>query len=164
MDNLQIRKINKKEDLIRVSEIEKNSFEYCYPFSLLYSLYNSFPDGFMVAENKKTNYIVGYIIATIEWGNGHIVSIATDSKHRNEGVGGILLSSMEDYLFKKYGVNNIILEVRFDNVNARKFYYKRGYVDKRLVKDYYDDGADAILMVKKNPNIINNDPIIVNMW
>ena len=153
-----------EKDIDRIVEIEKESFEYAYPQIIIRQIYTSFPDGFLVAEEDKGN-IIGYVMATIEWGNGHIVSIAVDKHHRNKGIGTLLLNAVEEYLFTKCNVKYIVLEVRFNNTNARNFYYKRGYRDKRLLPKYYDDGSDAILMIKRNPYIeFNTHPIIVSMW
>ncbi len=165
MDNLQIRRVKSKNDILQISKVERSSFKNYYPLPLLFSLHTTYPDGFRVVEDISINKIVGYIIATLEWDNGHIVSIATLSEYRNKGVGKLLLKNMENYLFKVCNVNYIILEVRFSNIIPRKFYYKNNYVDKRLVKNYYDNGEDAILMIKKNPyKKSNNNKIIVNMW
>ena len=155
----------KDSDIDRIIDIERESFEYNYPPSLIMQIYTSFPEGFLVVEEASSKKIIGYIMGIIEWGNGHIVSIAVDRAYRNRGIGTMLLNALEYILFKKYNVNNIVLEVRFDNNIARKFYYNKGYEDRRLLKNYYDDGSDAILMVKKNPYMPSkNSPIIVNMW
>jgi ribosomal-protein-alanine N-acetyltransferase len=161
---VKIRRLREK-DIDRIIEIEKESFEYNYPPLLIRQLYMSFPDGFLVAEDTHNGNIIGYVIAVMEWGNGHIVSIAVDKNNRNKGIGTLLLNAVEEYLFTNCNAKYIVLEVRFDNTNARKFYYRRGYNDKRLLPKYYDDGSDAILMVKKNPYLeFNNHPIIVSMW
>ncbi|MFU8651982.1 ribosomal protein S18-alanine N-acetyltransferase [Methanotorris formicicus] len=150
------------EDLDRVEEIEKQSFKKIYPRFLLIHLYTNFPDGFIVAEID--GHIVGYIIGTIEWGNGHIISIAVDRKFRNRGIGSILIEYLEKYFFERCNVKYIVLEVRVSNKKARMFYYKRGYVDKRFLPKYYDDGEDAILMVKKRKDLKTNYPITISMW
>jgi len=160
---VKIRRLMEK-DIGRVIEIEKESFEYNYPLIIIRQIYASLPDGFLVAEDDNGD-IIGYVMTTIEWGNGHIVSIAVDKNHRNKGIGTLLLNAVEEYLFTKCNVKYIVLEVRFNNTNARNFYYKRGYRDKRLLPKYYDDGSDAILMIKRNPYIeFNTHPIIVSMW
>jgi len=164
MENIKIRKMRDR-DIPQVIKIEEESFEYTYPPLLIMHIFSSFPEGFLVAEDENTKKIVGYIMGLIEWGHGHIVSIATSKEYRNKGIGTALLKKLEDILFKKYNVGYIALEVRFNNRDARKFYYKRGYVDKRLLPRYYEDGTDAILMVKKNPYIkLPNTPIVVTMW
>nr|WP_157209526.1 ribosomal protein S18-alanine N-acetyltransferase [Methanotorris igneus] len=158
---IRIRKF-KLEDLDRIEEIEKQSFKKTYPRFLLTHLYTNFPDGFIIAEIN--NKIVGYAIGTIEWGNGHIVSIAVDREFRNRGIGTALIEHLERYFFERCNVKYIVLEVRVSNKTARMFYYKRGYVDKRFLPNYYDDGEDAILMIKKRKNLETNYPIIVSMW
>ncbi len=161
---IKIRRLTEK-DIDRVIEIENESFDYNYPPTIIKQIFTTLPDGFLVAEDEISKNIIGYVMATIEWGNGHIVSIAVDKYYRNRGVGSLLLSTLESYLFMKCNVNYIVLEVRFDNTNARKFYYKRGYRDKRLLPEYYDDNSDAILMIKRNPYIeFNTHPIIISMW
>jgi ribosomal-protein-alanine N-acetyltransferase len=160
---IKIRRLMEK-DMDKIIEIEKESFEFNYPLTIIRQIYTLLPDGFLVAEDDNGD-IIGYVMTTIEWGNGHIVSIAVDKNHRNKGIGTLLLNTLEEYLFIKCSVKYIVLEVRFNNTNARKFYYKREYRDKRLLPKYYDDDSDAILMIKRNPYIeFNAHPIIVSMW
>ena len=109
----------------------------------------------MVAESEDEK-IVGYIIALMEWGNGHVVSIAVDSAYQNYGIGNALLSATENFLFNECHAKHCVLEVRFDNKKAREFYYKRNYVDRKVLYNYYDDGADAILMIKRRFDLSGN--------
>ena len=164
MENIRIRRM-RYEDIPQVVAIERDSFKQTYPPMLIMQILSSFPEGFLVAEDERSNKVVGYIMGLIEWGHGHIISIATSRDHRNRGIGTALLEELEDILFKKYNVGYITLEVRFNNRGARRFYYKRGYKDKRLLPRYYEDGTDAILMVKRNPYIeISKTPVIISMW
>jgi len=164
MENIRIRRM-KENDIPQVIKIEEDSFKYTYPPLLIMQILSSFPEGFLVAEDERNDRIVGYIMGLIEWGHGHIISIATSKEYRKRGIGTALLKKLEDILFKKYNVGYIALEVRFNNREARRFYYKRGYKDKRLLPRYYEDGTDAILMVKRNPYIeVTNTPVIVSMW
>jgi len=164
MRSIRIRRM-REGDIPQVIEIEEESFKHPYPPLLIRQILSSFPEGFLVAEDESTGRIVGYIMGLIEWGHGHIVSIATSKEYRNRGIGTALLKELEDILFKRYNVGYIVLEVRFNNREARRFYYKRGYRDKRLLPRYYEDGTDAILMVKKNPYIkLPNVPVVVSMW
>ena len=164
MENIRIRRME-YEDIPQVVAIEKDSFKHSYPPLLIMQILSSFPEGFLVAEDERSNKVVGYIMGLIEWGHGHIVSIATSKDYRNRGIGTVLLKELENILFKKYNVGYIVLEVRFNNRGARRFYYKRGYMDKRLLPRYYEDGTDAILMVKRNPYIeVSNTPVVVSMW
>ncbi|MBP2172523.1 ribosomal protein S18-alanine N-acetyltransferase [Methanococcus voltae] len=153
----------KECDLNRVLEIEKQSFDYEYPDFLIKSLHSKCPDGFLVALDEN-NYVLGYIITVLEWGNAHVVSIAVDKEYRHQGIGNLLLDSIENHFFKVYNAKHIVLEVRFTNAVARKFYYKRGYSDRKILYNYYEDGSDAILMIKKRKGLLKDYPIYINMW
>ncbi|ABR54568.1 ribosomal-protein-alanine acetyltransferase [Methanococcus vannielii SB] len=159
---VNIRKF-RETDLKRVTDIEKQAFDKNYPEFLIMHIYTTFPDGFLVAEDENS-MIIGYVIALVEWGNGHIVAIAVDESHRQIGVGTILLSSIENFLFNECHVKHTVLEVRFDNKFAREFYYSKNYSDRKVLYNYYDDGADAILMIKRRSDLVGNYPIFVNMW
>lgn len=44
------------------------------------------------------------------------------------------------------------LEVRRDNTKAQGLYRRQGFVTDKLLPQYYEDGADAIWMVKELKN------------
>jgi len=106
--------------------------------------------------------VVGYILGSMDWGNGHIVSLAVKKEYRGFGIGTSLLKTLENYYFNIANCNYIVLEVRVSNIVARKFYYKMGYRDRKLLPKYYEDGEDAILMIKKKPNA--KGPLIITLW
>ncbi|MCD6171980.1 MAG: ribosomal protein S18-alanine N-acetyltransferase [Thermoplasmata archaeon] len=125
------------EDLPDVIKIENLSFKYTYPSSIFHDYLSKL--FFVADENKK---IVGYAI-----GDKHrhlIVSIAVHPEYRRNGIGTMLineiLKNMEDYA---------VLQVRKSNIDAIKFYKKNGFNEKNIIKYYYIDGEDAILMSKK---------------
>jgi ribosomal-protein-alanine N-acetyltransferase len=55
--------------------------------------------------------------------------------------------AVEEELRKK-GVVELWLEVRVSNTRAVKFYKRLGYVEKGILKGYYADGEDAMLLKK----------------
>jgi ribosomal-protein-alanine N-acetyltransferase len=136
----------RRPDIKRVFEIEVSSFDDPYPSSVLLEIYN-LGAGFLVAQ--KDNSIVGYIIFWIRFEDeGHIISIAVDKNHRREGIGSKLVETTME-IFKKYSVKTIKLEVRVENVQARKFYKKIGFKEDRILEKYYEDFEDAVIMNKK---------------
>ncbi|WP_423793444.1 ribosomal protein S18-alanine N-acetyltransferase [Methanocaldococcus indicus] len=155
-----IRKF-KAEDIDEVEEIEKEAFKRPYPRNLILGLWTMYPNCFYVAEID--NKIVGYILGTLDFGNGHIVSLAVRKEFRKKGIGTALLKTLENYYFNVLNCGYIVLEVRVSNIPARKFYYKMGYKDRKLIPKYYEDGEDAILMIKKNPNS-NVRRLIITLW
>lgn len=135
----------KRQDIKRVLEIEKASFNDPYPPNILIDIYN-LGAGFLVAQ--ENNRIVGYIIFWIKYEDeGHIISIAVDKNFRRLEVGTKLVeASIES--FKKFSVNILKLEVRVGNTGARKFYSKIGFEEYKIVEDYYEDLEDAVIMTK----------------
>lgn len=133
----------KRPDVKRVLEIEMESFNDPYPASILIDIYN-LGAGFLVAQ--EDNMVVGYIIFWIRYEDeGHIISLATDKKHRRKSIG----TQLVDYavnIFSKCNIKDIKLEVRVSNKGAREFYEKMDFNEKEILKNYYEDGEDAVIM------------------
>lgn len=121
------------------------------------SIYDSFPNTFIVAEDIETNTIIGYVMGRVERGfsslkgykltkKGHIVSIAIIDEYRRKGIATRLL---EEALqgFREYEASESFLEVRESNIEAVNFYEKIGYVRKKVLPGYYRDGEDALLFI-----------------
>lgn len=133
-------------DLDKILEIENESFikpfkkeNFLYelnenPFSRFYKL---------VIDNE----IIGYLLLYVTFDSSSIVQIAIKKDKRNQGFAGFLLQNVEKLLIKEE-VSFITLEVRVSNIPARKLYKKLGYEEINIKKGYYEDGEDAIYMVK----------------
>jgi ribosomal-protein-alanine N-acetyltransferase len=76
-----------------------------------------------------------------------IVSIAVQPAERRKGAASLLLESTIRRLRRRQ-VDRLSLMVRVRNRKALKFYVKYGFVKIRVVRQYYDDGADGFLMTK----------------
>ncbi|MBQ7876503.1 MAG: ribosomal protein S18-alanine N-acetyltransferase [Clostridia bacterium] len=77
---------------------------------------------------------------------GQIISIATDSEHRQKGLAKKLFYEVEK-LAKKEGIELFTLEVRSDNYPAIRLYEALGFEKVGLRKNYYQNpDSDAILM------------------
>lgn len=144
ISTLMIRRF-KPADLQRVYEIEAKSFKDPYHPLFLISLYEQYGDTFLVAE--QNGKVVGYVIARKVNAKGHIIAIAVDPEHRCRGIGRALMLAVEEEL-KKKGVTEFWLEVRVSNTRAVKFYRRLGYIERGILKGYYADGEDAILLKK----------------
>jgi len=77
-----------------------------------------------------------------------IYSIAVHPDSRGKGVAQSLLNKAVSYA-EKTGCRQIHLEVRQDNLPAIKLYEKEGFSKTGVISNFYSDGADAIIMVKK---------------
>lgn len=94
----------------------------------------------------------GFILGSVEQHGktkiGHIYTIDVASKYRRIGVGLKLLQEIEQKFVEK-GAETCFLEVRTDNVPARKLYEKHGYVELGKLNNYYARGTHGIRLKKE---------------
>lgn len=117
----------KKEDLYR--ELTENQFA-CF---MLISI---------------DNQIVGFCDYWQTFDSGTICQIAIDRHFRNMGFASRLLNEVLDDCFAKK-ITSITLEVRASNFPAIKLYEKFNFKTVCVKPHYYDDGEDALYMVRK---------------
>lgn len=141
---MEIRKAN-KEDLETLFNFEKY---FLSPFSKEQVLYE-------IVENP-TSYIllafendvpVGFIDFWITFDSATICQIAVHEQFRKNGVGSKLLEES----FKILKENDVLfytLEVRENNLAAVKLYEKLGFEKVTIKPAYYDNGDNAIYMMK----------------
>lgn len=145
----------KMEDLKEVHAIEQRNFPSPWPKFWFENLYLQNSVDFLVAMDDGD--ILGYAIARMErkfelWKlrfgeQGRLLKIAVKKKARRQGIGTSLMQAMIARLMDR-GASDIWLEVRTRNTEARKFYLAMGFEEKELVKDYYLNGDDAVIMAK----------------
>ena len=125
--------------------IEKEAFDEYNPI-LFMAAYETFPEGFLVAE--EDGEVVGFLttiaVSLIEV---KILSLAVDSRRQNKGFASMLLRSLFQVLRTK-GVLRLLLEVRLSNVVAQRLYLSLGFILVKVICAYYQDGEDAYLMEK----------------
>ncbi|EZQ03153.1 GNAT family N-acetyltransferase [Candidatus Acidianus copahuensis] len=136
-----------EQDLTQIYEIENESFEQPYPYSLLKAYLYLSGDLYLVA--KENDYVLGYIIGIVQFKiRGHLVSIATRENSRRNGIGSILLSELERRFKIAYNCFYSVLEVMTTNKEAISFYSNRSYYIVNTKKNYYGRGKHAYLMLK----------------
>jgi len=143
--DLEIRRCN-PANLDSVMEVEKCSFRKSEAYSEDHfkQLLSEHPGGFLVAE--LSGEIVGYSIAYMTGTRAEIDSIAVDWDYWNLGIGTKLMYPHINR-FRKRGIATCSLEVRTTNDVAMQFYQKLGFEIEEELESYYDDGANAYLMV-----------------
>ncbi|MGA7076501.1 MAG: ribosomal protein S18-alanine N-acetyltransferase [Halobacteriota archaeon] len=132
-------------DFERVIAIEKEAFDEYNPI-LFMAAYETFPEGFLVAE--KDGHVVGFLTTVaVSLFDVKILSLAVDSRCQKEGFASMLLRSLFEVLRTK-GVPRLLLEVRLSNVRAQRLYLSLGFILVKVICAYYQDGEDAYLMEK----------------
>jgi len=129
--------------LNEVFKIEKDSFPYPWDREefekILLNPYHIFTIGI------KDDEILGYIIATREWDELHILNLAVRKQYRKMGIGHSFLHLIIKEA-KKSEVKNIYLEVRISNDTAISLYKSFGFTISKVIPGYYYDKEDAVVM------------------
>jgi ribosomal protein S18 acetylase RimI-like enzyme len=79
-----------------------------------------------------------------------LYSIASHPKARGLGLGRRMLAALEAAA-RKLGAREMRLEVSVRNKAALALYRESGYVETARVRQYYEDGADALRLTKRFP-------------
>ena len=143
---MNIRKA-KISDLEAIKEIEDESF--INPFTkedLLYEISQNPVSNFLVLE--KDGLVVGFLDYWVTFDSATIDQIAVKKSERNQGFAKILLEKSINDLKKLGEVSFFTLEVRTSNEPAINLYKSFGFQKVTIKEKYYDDGEDAIYMIK----------------
>lgn len=103
---------------------------------------------FVAMDGEK---IVGYAGMWHVITEGHITNVAVLHEYRRQGIGELLMQSMEKVAQERQMIG-ITLEVRINNEAAQRLYVKYGFRPEGLRKNYYSDThEDAVIMWKYYP-------------
>ena len=89
--------------------------------------------------------IVGFIILEIT-DEVNIMSVVVDQEYRNLGLATKLIDKSKEYALSS-DIHILSLEVSEKNITAYLLYEKLGFITRRIRKNYYSDGANAMEMV-----------------
>ena len=137
----------KYEDILRISEIEKE----CFPgepwtFKMLAASFES--ESFIGVLAEDGGEIAGYGGISVAVDSADIDNIAVTEPYRNSGIGTAILNELCS-LAKERGVNKVFLEVRVSNSPAMSLYLKSGFKGAYARTRYYTDGEDCLVMSKE---------------
>ncbi len=133
-------RVCEEKDLEPIVEIEKESFDHPYSPYIFEKFLGS--DIFLLAEVDEK--VVGYIMGDIRGEYGLLVSIAVLPDFRREGIGTRLI----DELIERMDVPSLRLTLRPHNRGAFDFYKNMGFRYVGVIKDYYKNDDNAIVMEK----------------
>lgn len=132
-------------DLKRIVEIERLAFDHPWSIdSFLRELTLPFSRT-IVASAAGDDELTGYLIRWLVADECHILNVAVDPTRRRRGVALRLMSdAIEEAKVKNAQL--VTLEVRRSNLAARGLYRKLDFQERRLRRNYYGRGEDAIVM------------------
>jgi ribosomal-protein-alanine N-acetyltransferase len=143
-----------RADLLEVFRIERASFPQPWPYGAFEGFLGS--PGFLVAECRDDDAddpgaVAGYIVADTVPNHGspigHIKDIAVHPDQRGQGIGRRLLERGLAVMDGR-GAARVKLEVREGNDAAIALYHDFGFTHHHTVPGYYDDGTNALVMVR----------------
>lgn len=136
-----------RADLLAVYRIETAAFPQPWPFAA-FEQYLGDPGFLVAAEDGVCGYIVADIVSNRGVPVGHIKNLAVHESQRGRGIGSLLLTRGTARL-ESQGIQAIKLEVRESNDRARELYSSHGFAQRTTIDEYYNDGEDALVLVRE---------------
>ena len=122
------------DDLVNVYNLEVQSYDFPWTKEILRDCILYKYDAFTIYFN---NLLVGYIIAKISVPETHILNLTINENFRKKGLGKSLIQLIiNDSRIR--GAEDIILEVRVNNINAIALYEKLDFKKVGKRKNYYE--------------------------
>jgi [ribosomal protein S18]-alanine N-acetyltransferase len=134
------------EDAAGVAEVAMRSLRERYDSGWLAEQIEDAKAEFLVAREIPTNEVVGFALASRQDPTqGHLLALAVDPARQNQRIGTALLRGVRENLVRQ-GALCLKLDVRADDVRARQFYQRHGFLPVGVQPKVYADGEDAVVM------------------
>ena len=150
----EIRQVHKK-DLQDLKEVLDSS--ELFPSEMLDDMISGFFQNedstdiwLTTIENGKPVSIAYCAPEAMTEGTYNLYAIAVHKSCQGKGIGGKMMSYIEDYL-QKEGHRILIVETSGlpEYELTRKFYHKCNYHQEATIRDFYQDGEDKVVFWKK---------------
>ncbi len=143
--NFQIREAN-LADLAQIIEIEARVFPDPWSESQLAFELSRQPAALNLVLDAD-GLIGGYLMSHVVGDEASIINFVVDIPLQHQGLGQDLMIAFINRL-QRLVVMTIYLDVEDSNLPALNFYRKTGFVEIGIRKNYYSNGADALIMMK----------------
>jgi ribosomal-protein-alanine N-acetyltransferase len=94
---------------------------------------------------REREMLAGFAILKYREEDAHLLLMAVHSSRRRRGVASALLEWLE-VTARVAGISSIRVEARETNFAARQFYGKHGYRQVELLRGYYENRDDAVVL------------------
>ena len=135
-----------EKDAQKIVDLYKDNFSDGWNLEMILSAYKN--QRFICIGAFEGNELIGVITCDFNEFDADIEGVVVKKEYRNKGVGGLLISELEQKLIEQEK-EKIFLEVRKGNFIAKKLYEKMGFKIISERKGYYSDGEDAVVMAKE---------------
>lgn len=133
------------EDIEHVSRLERRCYTLPWSSSAYVTEVGN-PSAYYTVAVLADGTLVGYAGMWVNMDEAHLTTIAVDPVHRGLKIGERLLLDLLEESMQR-GANYASLEVRERNLVARSLYFKYGFDDVAVRKNYYsDNGENALIM------------------
>jgi len=137
-----------KNDLHRVMDIEASAYQFPWTKGTFQDCLRAGCTTWLCEDDQG---IQGYGVLTTGGGEGHILNLCVDPRHRQQGVGTTLLRALLATA-EVAEVATLFLEVRPSNTAALRLYEKFGFNEVGVRNNYYpakNGREDAIVLAKE---------------
>lgn len=142
---LEIRQAQ-PDDIFSVIHLAYDTLPERYNPAIFNQFYESFPEGFLVAELHHT--LLGFLVGTrIARDKARILMLAVKKQQQRRHIGSsLLIRFLSD--MRNLGITEVELEVRTTNLIAIEFYKKQGFAIQETLPGFYQNGEAAYLMCR----------------
>ena len=133
------------DDMNDLYDITLMSLDEAFLPDVFFGFYQQWPDGQFVSCDFLGKAIGFLCSVRLDDGGARIMMFAVHPSYRGQGKGRELIDAMVTKA-RMLRIRYITLEVREENVSARKFYRGKGFVEVSTLRRYYSDGGNAIRM------------------
>lgn len=134
------------EDLDRIHSLEEEVFESPWSYKMFDLDFKSPFSFYYIIEEE--DILKGYFCISLILGEANLNNIAIAKAYRGQGLAKDLLAFLMDFL-KEQKARKLLLEVRYNNVEALGLYKSLGFKEIDRRKNYYGHNIDAIIMEKE---------------
>ena len=94
----------------------------------------------------NSSLLIAFIVFSIQYDRAELNYLWTSIEYRNKGYASLLMKKMLELCGN---LTNITLEVDVENTYAINLYILFGFKEVAIRKHYYNNGNDALLMMKE---------------
>lgn len=135
----------RRDDLNDLYDITLMSLDEAFLPDVFFGFYQQWPEGQFVSCDFL-NKAIGFLCSVrLMDGGARVMMFAMHPNYRGRGKGTELLNALMTRA-RMEGIRYITLEVREENLSARKFYKGKGFIEVGTLEGYYSDGGSAIRM------------------